>query len=412
MKKEIFMNLSRRITTTVLCLTMGIVGSAASTWAVTASNTKIINTATLTYNDGTGPKTALPASVTVTVALVPSAPVITPGGPQATQYAGVGTTLTNTFTVTAAANGLDTYNLSSAIMSSTNTTSPTTTVTTVSPLSLGATVTLAGSTATVLNVPSDGASNASINGIVGGSVATVVIGANPPATVLSIVDNASGISTITLTAALPGGAPAAGVLVAEQKTVSVNVTAGTITTAGTSITVDKNLTATSTTSGAATATSGTVTDTFTSGLASLSKYVRNVTVAVVGAGPQIITINGASNTYYTSGVTAQPNQILEYVLVATNSGSGPASACSITDVLPTTYVAFLNGVYGGAAQDVAYVNAAAVETHLTSAADADAATLVGSNLTVNVGTGATNLVGGTIAAGATVRAAYQVRVNP
>ena len=404
------MNLSRRIITTVLCLTMGIVGTAASSWAVTASNTRIVNTATLTYNDGAAVRTAPPASVTVVVSLVPSSPTIVPGGPQTTPYTGAATTLTNTFAVTATANGLDTYNLSSVITASTNTTGPTTTVTTASPLSLGATVTLAGSTATVLNVPSDGVSNASINGIVGGSLATVVVGANPPATVLSIVDNASGISTITLTAALPGGAPATGVLVAEQKTVSVNVTAGTITTAGTSITVNKNLTATSTTSGAATTTSGTVLDTFTSGLATLTKYVRNVSAAVVGAGAQAITISGISNTYYTSGVTAQPNQILEYVLVATNSGSGPATACSITDVLPTTYVAFVNGVYGG--QDVAYVNALGVQTNLTSAADADAATLAGSNLTVNVGTGATSALGGTIAAGATVRAAYQVRVNP
>jgi hypothetical protein len=264
----------------------------------------------------------------------------------------------------------------------------------------------------VLNVPSDGVSNASINGILGGNVTTVVVGANSPVLVLSIVDNASGISTITLASALSGGAPAAGVLVAEQKTVTVNVTAGTITTAGTSITVDKNLTATSTTSGAATTTSGTVRDTFTSGLATLTKYVRNVSAAVVGLGAQAITINGASNTYYTSGVTAQPNQILEYVLVATNSGSGPASACSITDVLPITYVAFLNNAYG-VGLGVAYgVTLAGPTNNLTSAADLDAATLAGANLTVNVGAGATNVLGGTILAGDTVKAAYQVRVNP
>jgi hypothetical protein len=405
------MNLDRRIITTLLCLTLGIVGSVASSWAVTASNTQIVNTATLTYSDGIAIRT-VPASVTVTVALVPAPPVIAPGGPQTTPYTGAGTTLTNSFTVTASANGPDSYTLSSAITASTNTSGATTIVTTASPLALGATVTLAGSTSTVLNVPSDGVSNASINGILGGNVTTVVVGVNPPVSVLSIVDNASGVSTITLASALAGGAPAAGVLVAEQKTVSVNVTAGTITTPGTSITVDKNLTATSTTNVTATATSGSVRDTFTSGLATLSKYVRNVSIAVVGAGPQAITINGTSNTYYTSGVTAQPNQVLEYVLVATNSGSGPASTCSITDVLPTTYVTFLNGQYGGVGQDVAYVPAAGPETHLTSSADADAATLAGSNMTVNVGTGATNVLGGTIAAGATVRAAYQVRVNP
>lgn len=380
---------------------------AGSVWANTAANTQIFNNATLSYNDGTGVKTSN-ASVTVIVALVPSAPIIVPGAPPAVSYNGPATTATNSFVVTASANGPDTYNVSSAITASTNT-SGATAVPTVSSISLGATVTAAGSTTSSIIVPADGVSDAKINGIVVGS--TVVINGEVR-TVASIVDNVSGTSTINLNAPPLTSAPGAGVVVAEQKTVTITVTAGTITSSGTNITVSKNLTVTSTTLGTATTTSPAMTDTFTSGVANLTKFVRNASVPVTGTNP--FSYNG--QTYYQSGVTAKPTDTLEYILVATNGGTSQVTASVVADVLPTAYVTQQLGVIAYGGKDVAYVDntgASPVTTYYTSASDGDQATYTSGNstLTVYLGTGATNSAGGIIPAGKSVYVLYQVKVN-
>jgi len=396
------MNQTIKMQFILFSLALFFAASAGSAWALTASNTQIINNATLSYDDGTGTKTAS-ASVTVTVALIPSAPVVAPGPPQTTPYTGPGTPLTNTFTVTAAANGPDTYDITSAISGTpTNTSGAAANIPVPASVTLGATVTLTGSTTTAIIVPSDGLSNASVNGIELGS--TVVIGTETR-TVASVTDNAAGTSTINLSAVLTT-APGAGILVAEQETVQVVVTSGTITAAGTDITVAKEITVTSTTSPNPAVTSGTVTDTYTSGLATLTKYVRNTSTAS-GSGTSI-TYGG--NTYYLANVTARPGETLEYLLVANNSGTGTVSSSTINDALPTTFVSLRSGMYPSA-RDVTYDNNGTV-TYLTSAAADDEATYAAPTLTVNIGAGATSALGGTIASGVTVRVLYQATVNP
>ena len=389
-----------------LLLTLSAAGSA---FANLAADTQIFNSATLTYNDGTGVKTSS-ASVTVKILLVPSAATIVPGAPQSTSYLGTAK-LTNAFIVTANANGRDTYNVSTAITSSSNTSGPTATPSTLS-ITLGATVTVTGSTPTSLVVPSDGVADGSVNGIANGSFVVV---SGQMRQVSTVVDNATGISTINLVSPLPG-ATAAGVLVAEQKTVNVDVTAGTITTPGTDVTVLKNLTVTSTTSGAATATSGTATDTFTSGTATLKKYVRNVTTAN-GTGA---TYPYNTFTYYDSGVTAKPGEVLEYILVSTNSGSGAVTGSSIADSLPIAYASLKTGVYTGG-RDVSYVSDTNVTSFYTAIADADQATYNAGTgvMTINLGTGATSSAGGSIPGSSTlpvgsksVLVLYQVTINP
>src|SRR6185369_2149761 len=104
----------------LFCFALLLAVSAAPAWANLAANTQIINQAQLSYNDGVATRTAT-ASVTVTVGLVAAAPNITPGPPQSTTYTGVGTTLADSFTITAGANGPDTYNLSAAVTGSSNT---------------------------------------------------------------------------------------------------------------------------------------------------------------------------------------------------------------------------------------------------------------------------------------------------
>jgi hypothetical protein len=242
-----------------------------------------------------------------------------------------------------------------------------------------------------------------VNGIANGAVIVVNGEAR---TVTGVSDNASGISTITVGVGF-STAPSAGVLVAEQKVITVTTLSGTITSSGSSIVITKHLTVTSQADNTKTITSSDITDTYVSGLVTLTKYVRNVTNAITGS----TSVAYGGNTYYASNVTAKPGEVLEYLLVATNSGSGSVSASTVTDALPTTYVSLKTLAYNSGAADFTYFNESGTASYLTAAADTDAATYAAPNLTIYVGTGATSSAGGTIAAGATVRALYQVTVN-
>ena len=392
----------------LFCLLLIFAAPTGSAWALTASNTQIINNASLSYNDGTGTKTVNAIPVIVTVTLIPGTPTVTKGPDQTTPYTGPNTPLTNTFTITASnTNGPDNYSLTPAIIATTNATGATVILTSPSsPVRLGATVTLSGCTATSLKVPSDGVSGPAVNGIANG--ATIVVGTDV-ATVNTVTNTGSGIATITLNGTGLSAAPGAGVLVGEQKIVTVTVNSGTITTAGQNIIITKQLTIASTTDPTKTATAGPITDTYSSGLATLTKYVRNVTTPAAGTGTKYTYPVGTD--YYPSGITAKPGETLEYILVATNSGTGSVSAAAVTDTLPTTYVSLKLGQYSGG-RDITYFNETGTPSYLTSAAGDDAATYASPTLTVNVGTGATSAAGGTIISGATVRVLYQVTVNP
>ena len=404
------MKLHKKICLYLMIILMFTVFSAASVWANLAANTQIINQATLSYNDGAGTRTAT-ASVTVTVSLVPAALTIVPGANQSTSYS-TGATLTDSFTVTSAANGPDTYNITSTVTGSTNTTGATATpvVTTVT---LGSSVTAAGSTKSVIVVPTDGNLAGEVPGVNGIAVGDSVVINGQLRTVIAIADNPTtgpnSTSTITLNAEL-SSAPGAGVLVAEQKVIQATVTPGTITTPGTDVTVSVTATVTSATNGSATATSTpAILNTFTSGVANLSKYVRNVTKP--GSGTGVAYVYNSTN-YYPAGVTAEPGNTLEYILVASNtSTSGGVSASVITDALPTSYVTFKPGVYTGG-KDVTYVSDTNAVSYYTAAPGDDQAAYSAPTLTVYVGTGATSSAGGTIPASSRVIVLYEVTVNP
>jgi len=386
----------------LFCVISGLGLITTDAMATVAANTQIINQATLSYNDGTGVQTEN-ASVAVTVSLVPGLATLDSPADQTSVYTGVNTTHTYTYTITAGGNGPDTYTVTTAVAGSTNTTGASTGGDTSFPL--GATVTTSGSTTTVLQVPSDGTADSSVNGIENGD--TVVVNGEVR-TVSGISDPASGTATITLGVAL-GAAPGAGVSVYEQRTFPVDDLSGTITTVGTDITVTADTTVTNS-AGPAT---DQVMSTYTSGQAVLDKYVRNFTDAAGnagGAGAQSFTVNGATNDYYTGGVTGDTGDVLEYVLVASNNGGGQVTACTIADVLPTAFITFNSDAYG-ASQDFAYIDEGGSETNLTEDPADDAATLSGANLTVNVGAGATSGAGGTIDAGNDVRVAYQVTID-
>lgn len=374
--------------------------------AALPAGTQIVNSAQLSYYDGAATQTAT-SSVTITVALVAAAPGIETGGDETTLYTGADTELTNTFYVTATSNGPDQYTLTPAIVGTpTNTAGAGVSLTSpASPAWIGATITLSGSTTTVLNVPSDGTADAVVNYIAVGD--TVVVGVEVRLVTAVSDPGGSDTATITLDSDL-SVAPVAGVPVAERITVTVLVESGTISTSGTSITVEKNLTAASVTDPTKTTTSGNITDTYTSGLAEFVKYVRNVTTPIVGA--TALQFPAAGPTYYRTGVTAVTGEVLEYLLVVTNSGSGSISAASVTDTLPVTYAAFNTTPYSGSTA-VTYFDETDAAAYLTAAAGDDAATWASPTLTVYVGTGATNTAGGTIAATKLVHVLYQVTVQ-
>src|SRR6266568_842500 len=167
---HIFVIVGGNMTRIKICLLLQCLGCvtalpAGSAWANTAANTQIINQATLSYNDGSGTKTAS-AGITVTVALVPSAVTVEVGGPQTTSYNGAGTNLTDSFTLTATANGPDTYTLGSAVTSSSNTSNPPvpTATPTAASVPLGVTVIDLGSSTTVIVAHADGVSDDKLNG--------------------------------------------------------------------------------------------------------------------------------------------------------------------------------------------------------------------------------------------------------
>jgi len=393
----------------LLLMMLVLVASPGSVWANMAANTQITNQATLSYNDGSTARTTT-AAVTVTVTLVQSTPTVVKGLDQSTQYTGSDTQLNNTFTITATANGPDTYSLTPAITATTNATGASVSITSpVSPVTLGASVVVADSThtstTTTIYVPSDGTADSKVNEIAADD--WVVVGTNAAVQVQSVTDpGASGIATIVLKTAL-GSIPTAGMLVAEQQTVTVNVKSGTISTQGTSIVITKTLTIASTTDTTKTVTSDAVTDTFTSGLATFAKFVRNATNAVVGGGAT--TAYGGS-TYYTTGVTAKTGEVLEYIVLVTNSGTGSISSCVVTDGLPVNYASLNTTAYSGSSA-VTYVDESNALSYYTAASDTDQATWATPTLTVYVGSGATSSAGGTIASTNVVKVLYQVTVK-
>jgi uncharacterized repeat protein (TIGR01451 family) len=293
----------------------------AAAFASTAANTVINNTASVSYNDAGGAaQTPVTASASVTVTLVPSAVAITS---PANQIIGQGTSATLTYTVTATANGPDTYNLTSSATPSS--------VTAVTP-AFPANITLGGTTlaadtisgTNTITVPSDSIAGAPaiVNGIAVNS--HVMIGANEYV-VASVTKNAAtNTATIGLTTNIIGATVTAGQIVGERKTFTETVASGTVT-SGSSGTQTVSTTATSATSAGATATQATPT------VITVNRPTMTVT--------KLVSTDGGV-TFGASG-SAAPGTTLIYKITASNTGATSASQVAFTDVIPAylSYVA-------------------------------------------------------------------------
>jgi len=393
----------------LFCLTFAVVAAAGSAMANTASNTAIVNTAILTFDGGSAN-----ASATVTVSLVPAQPNVTITDANGAYTAPDTPALTNSVRITSTANGPASYTVAPSVSASTNTNVPS--VGGGTSITIGATVTTGASGTTYVNVPASGASgnDATVNGIAVNE--TIVFTVNSTAytrQVISTSDNGDSTYRLNWSGAIPAvDVPAAGVQVGEQATVNLSVLPGTVQVPGTNITVTVQATVSTGGAGDVIVSNGTANYwTTTSSNVTMTKYVRNLSDGAANPpSGTTFTINTVSREYFTSGVTGKPGDVLEYVIVAGNTGGTDLTGAAISDLVPVAFVTFRTGTYGS--DDLFYIDPdSATATFTAAGVGINQASFVAPNLVVNVGTGASNLLTGTIPAGKSVTVAYQVTIQ-
>lgn len=307
----------------------------------TAANTTITNTVTVSFSDAANnPQTPVEANVSISVNLVASAPLLT--SPADIDPTTEDTGVNLVYTITSTANGPDTYNFSSADTRANMDADATFSAPTVL---LGATTVASGITAadTVITVPFDGTDDGVVNGLAVGDI--IVIDPTGTAEVAEIdsIDESTGAASNTVTITLTAGTTNAftyGTTIGERDDVTVVVTTDTIT-SGTSGTHSVLSTATSDADGAVFTTQTTATVvTVRRPVLTVTKYVRNVTTVAFNPLVADITVDGVD--YYASGVSGNPTDTMQYLIVIDNSaaGAGTANNIVVSDPIPqfTTFV--------------------------------------------------------------------------
>lgn len=378
---------------------------ANQAFAGTAATATVRNVVTVDYQNAAAvSQPTLTASVDVIVNLVKGTATVS--APANQTVAGV--VATYSYDVTNTSNGINTYNISAGVTESNITGS--TAVPSVSSVTLGATTVTTGTTitaagTTVITVPRDSLADSSVNGIAAGD--TIVIG-GAVYTVASVSDQQAPVAPsmlVTTTITVNGNgtlqAVTAGTLIAERQTITLAVTPGSLTSSSTDGTVNGTLTVDDGTT--TPATDGTVTTVTSIGL-TVTKYVRNVTAPVVGSGTAVTV---GADDYYPSGVTANPGEVLEYLIVASKSASASnATAIKVSDPIPpfTTYEAGTMKIGGVAVLD--------------GDNDADAGETDGNVVYFYPGTGGSdgaagfgNGTGGTLGASQSRQMTFQVKVQ-
>jgi uncharacterized repeat protein (TIGR01451 family) len=435
--------------------------SAQAALQGSAGNTIVRNTITVNYSDAKGNAlAAVSFTVNITVNTVAATPTILSVTPSPGSTDGSGNTQTYTFRIRTNSNGPGAISFGTADGTFTNVAAGTA-PTVPANIFLGSTVidptdpmtpvvALANGGNVTYKVPNDGGVP-SDTAVTGGAIGDGVINGLKatdnvylytgtayygPFTVFSVTDPAVGAgltaapATIVLTNASGGPltfTPAYGWQIVEAKDVTVTVTQGIVPTATAQNPASWVTTLTATMGAAAPANTPTVTTNAHMGRIDIVKYVRNVSTPITGTGAFTppVTINGAANTFYTAGVTGKPGQILEYLVVLTNGGTGNATAVIATDVMPTYATLVSATTYGGGTAGLIFAHAryGATETDLNtdnSGGTANVAygkstgTTAGSTMNFNAGTGCTNVFptgGGAIATTLAAYVIYQVKIN-
>lgn len=391
-------------------------------FATTAANTTISNTATVNYDDSNGTaQGAINASVDVTVNLVEATPTLNAPGDQSVSST---SSVDYSYIITSNANGVDTYDLTSTetaadagitgnarvFRDSGDTANITSIDLGATSVDTGVTITAAGTTNVL--VPSDGAADASLNGLVAGD--TVVVN-GAVHTVASITDNASGTSTLELNGNGADNAVTVGMQIGERGSFIFRVTP---TTTVDSDTVTNQVDAQDDAAAQAAAQDSTITTVLLVPSLTVTKYVRNTTSDDSGAGV-CITVDtglGEGNVQYCDGsvtaVTGDPGDTLEYIIEVANAASAAqATDVVISDPVPayTTYTAGSmqldpgTGVWGALTDnaddgDGGETDSATIYIYAGSGGDDTAA---------GVGSGA----GGSVNGGATTLGAFRVTID-
>lgn len=348
-------------------LALGSLISAGVAQANSAAGEVLTNVVTVDYDDAGGnPQAQVFTSIDVTIDHQASSTLT---GIVVAQTTDSGAALPADFTarLTNTGNGSDTYDFTTTAPSSVDSctvgtlTANAFSAPTPTAPELGATVTdaLSLTGATTISVPKDaGAADTNTRGLEAGNTITIglldyviaSVAEVAPAPTTLPTPPALGTTTITLTTALTADVPA-GTQVGEYTTITYGATgsAGATSSGATACTHVDTITATgSTATGGNTQSTATVdfTTTVTSAaVLSIAKYVRNNTNTGKNTAPADITYAGVD--YFSTGkVTANPLDILEYLVVITNASTGDATGVVFNDTLPafTTYQAGSNAV--------------------------------------------------------------------
>ena len=350
----------------ILFMMVGAQAMAANAGAAATTTLENIASATYTSAASATPITATSNAVVITINLVPAFPTVAFASSTPTDLLNLveGQTATLTYTLTSNANGPDDYTV---IVGETSVINITGTVATAA-----AAITLGGSTVAVdstidagcltvassncvITLPNDAsAGTGGVNGLdlgdtvvfEGGQVCTIA-----PSGTLTDTGGLTSLGGTLSSIEVTGCSGAAGTIVAgtsvyEQATQTVAVLID-VTSPGAPGTATLQVTAI--VDGSPAITSAALTDLPVQAYVidlTISKFVRNVTES--GLNPacgltalSCLNVNGV--LYHASGVTANPTNILEYAILASNNG-GPVTEIILTDDL-TAFSSF-NGLTG------------------------------------------------------------------
>jgi uncharacterized repeat protein (TIGR01451 family) len=444
MKQKVFT--SRATLTAFTLATLSVAAFAGNAQAAnplqgTAGNAVIRNSGAVTYNDArNNPQATQYFGVDVTVLTVAAAPTVTISAPASTD--GTGATATYSVTVRTNSNGPGTFSFSAKDQNGQNigalgaapafdNSSFTLGSTIYDPTNtFAATGALAQNATLTIKVPHDGTaggSSSAVNGLTAGTstvyvtdgagqyygpflVSTVNVPALPAINTASpIVAVPTASVTLTAQAAIPSFTPAAGWMIVEQKSRTVQVTQGTVTDAAQAATWDTQVDSAMTTGvGASLDTPAVVTTTAHQVQLSVKKYSRNVGTACTTGNKVLFN----TNTYCDTGVSGKPSDKLEYLIVVSNAGTGLATAVKATDQVPL-YTTLLST---GADFATIYDNNKTPVTAGTGSATIGYGALSGTSMSFDLGNPSVSGNGGTIPQAVsgtptTWYVTYQVTIN-
>ena len=349
----------------ILFMMVGAQAMAANAGAAATTTLENIASATYTSAASATPITATSNAVVITINLVPAFPTVAFASSTPTDLLNLveGQTATLTYTLTSNANGPDDYTV---IVGETSVINITGTVATAAAITLGGSTVAVDSTIDagcltvassncVITLPNDAsAGTGGVNGLdlgdtvvfEGGQVCTIA-----PSGTLTDTGGLTSLGGTLSSIEVTGCSGAAGTIVAgtsvyEQATQTVAVLID-VTSPGAPGTATLQVTAI--VDGSPAITSAALTDLPVQAYVidlTISKFVRNVTES--GLNPAcgltaLSCLNVDGVLYHASGVTANPTNILEYAILASNNG-GPVTEIILTDDL-TAFSSF-NGLTG------------------------------------------------------------------